>query len=151
MAAADRKRGRLARRQLRKQALRKETRRQSGIPSTVCPERRCRHMLSLLDWLDQAWPHAMATIMPPNATKPLRNGNANDSTSEVGTFKSIWPRPCQAHRRYVCMGSMRSKARMHGFGNARVHGLGPSCALGRMTRCTEMHKSWTTSASAVWW
>ena len=27
---------------------------------------------------------------------------------------------------------MRSKARMHGFGNTRVHGLGPSCALGRM-------------------
>ena len=27
---------------------------------------------------------------------------------------------------------MRSKARTHGSGNARMHGLGPSCALGRM-------------------
>ena len=77
-------------------------------------------------------PHAMATIMSPNATKLLRNGKANDSTSEAGTSKSIWPHPCQAHRKYVCKGPMRSKARTHGSGNARMHGLGPSCALGRM-------------------
>jgi hypothetical protein len=27
---------------------------------------------------------------------------------------------------------MSSKARTYGFGNTRIHGLGPSCALGRM-------------------
>ena len=33
---------------------------------------------------------SMATISSPHATQLLRNGNAFDSASEAGTFKSNW-------------------------------------------------------------